>query len=463
LASTTTAADSFGRLRRILGVGFGLAVNIGSMIGVGILRSPGLVAGHLHTVAMILAVWILGGLYTLVGASCLTELGALLPQAGGYYVYARRAFGDAVGFAVGWTDWITYCAVLGYVSIGMSEFLARLVPAAAGAQRPIAIAILVGFVGLQWAGVRISSWFQEWTTALKFLAFLALVVAALVMSASSESTGAETVTFVRLAPLTLSGLVAALQVVTITYAGWQSALYFTEEDRDPVKNLPRAMIGGVIAVIAIYLLVNVALVVIVPIPELARATLPAAEAAARIAGARGAQIIIVLSLISLPPLLNAILMIGTRILYALGRDGLLWPRLAAVNPRGTPGVATLATTAVGIALIATGTFERLVALTAFYLALNYAAACLALVVLRRREPSLPRPLRAWGYPWSAALVVAGALAFLAGVVIADTRATVTALGLLALGLVVHAMLPRRWRSGAPLAATVPTARVVDRD
>ena len=153
-----------------------------------------------------------------------------------------------------------------------------------------------------------------------------------------------------------------------------------------------------------------------------------------------------LSLISLPPLLNAILMIGTRILFALGRDGLLWPRLAAVNPRGTPGVATLATTAVAIVLIATGTFERLVALTASYLALNYAAACLALVVLRRREPSLPRPLRAWGYPWSAALVVAGALAFLVGVVIADARATVTALGLLAFGLVLHAVLPRRWRS-----------------
>ena len=468
MTTTTTAADSFGRLRRILGVGFGLAVNIGSMIGVGILRSPGLVAGHLHTVAMILAVWILGGLYTLVGASCMTELGALLPQAGGYYVYARRAFGDRVGFAVGWTDWITYCAVLGYVSIGMSEFLAQLVPAAAGAQRAIAIAILVGFVGLQWAGVRISSWFQEWTTALKFLAFLGLVVAALVVSGAgghAEGTGAD-VTFVRVAPLTLSGLVAALQVVTITYAGWQSALYFTEEDRDPVKNLPRAMIGGVIAVIAIYLLVNLALVAIVPIPDLARATLPAAEAASRIAGPRGGQIIILLSLISLPPLLNAILMIGTRILFALGRDGLLWPRLAAVNPRGTPGFATLATTAVAIVLIATGTFERLVALTAFYLAFNYAAACLALVVLRRREPSLPRPLRAWGYPWSAGIVVAGALAFLIGVVIADTRAAVIAVGLLAIGLVLHAVLPRRWRSGAPPApppaASVPTARVVDR-
>jgi len=259
--------------------------------------------------------------------------------------------------------------------------------------------------------------------------------------------------------LTLSGVIAALQAVVITYAGWQSALYFTEEDRNPTRNLPRAMIGGVVAVIGIYLLVNLALLVILPAATLASSALPASDAAQAIVGPRGGQIITVLCVVSLVPLLNAIMMIGTRILFALGRDGLLWPRLAAVNARGTPGVATLATTAVAIVLIATGTFERLVALTAFYLALNYAATCLALIVLRRREPSLPRPLRAWGYPWSAAVVAAGALAFLVGVVIADTGATVAALGGLAVGLVLHAVLPRRWRSHEP---AVPPARVVDR-
>src|SRR5262249_35280401 len=155
-----------------------------------------------------------------VGASCMTELGAMLPQAGGYYVYARRAFGDWVGFAVGWTDWITYCLVLGYVSIGMSEFLAQLVPAAAGAQRAIAIAILVGFVGLPGAGGGIASCFRECTPPLKFLASLALVAAALGLSGHSDAGLPGPA-----APLTLSGLIAALQVVTITYAGWQSALY----------------------------------------------------------------------------------------------------------------------------------------------------------------------------------------------------------------------------------------------
>jgi APA family basic amino acid/polyamine antiporter len=429
------AGDSIGRLRRILGVGFGLAVNIGSTIGIGILRAPGLVAGPLHTAGAILAVWVVGGLYTLLGASCLTELGTMLPQAGGYYVYARRAFGDWVGFAVGWTDWITYCAVLGYVSIGMADFLGVLVPAVARAPRKTAIVILVAFVGLQWAGVRISSRFQEWTTAIKFLAFLALVIAALALAGTGGAAAAAAAP----EPIGLAGVIGALQVVVITYAGWQSALYFTEEDRNPVKNLPRAMIGSVVAVIIIYVLVNLALLAIVPIPELAGSKLPAADAAQRIVGDRGGQIITALSLISLPPLLNAIMMIGTRILFALGRDGLLWSRTAQVNARGTPGVATIATTNVAIILIATGTFERLVAFVAFYLALNYAICCLALVVLRRREPAAPRPHRAWGYPASAGIVVGGAFAFLVAALIADTATTLAALGLLAVGLAIHAV------------------------
>jgi basic amino acid/polyamine antiporter, APA family len=439
LAGTTTRSDhATGRLRRILGVGFGLAVTIGSMVGVGILRAPGPVADQLRQPGVIIAAWILGGLYTLLGAICLTELGAMVPRAGGYYVYARRAFGDWVGFAVGWTDWITYCAVLGYVSIAMAEFLGTLIPELAGDVRPVAIGLLVGFAGLQWAGLRISSRFQEWTTALKCLAFLALIIAGLVMS--GRGPGAATAATAAAASPSLRGLVGALQIVVITYAGWQSALYFTEEDRDAARNLPRAMIGGVVAVLVIYVLVNVALLAILPVPELARAKLPAADAAQAIVGRGGLQIITILSLVSLPPLLNAIMMIGTRILFALGRDRLFWSRTADVNAGGTPGVAALVTTAVAILLIGVfGSFQRLVAIAACFLSINYAICCLALVVLRAREPATARPFRAWGYPWSAVLVIAGALAFLGAAVLGDPKTTTTALGVLAVGLVGYAV------------------------
>lgn len=415
-----------GHLLRILGLGFNVAVIIGSTLGIGILRAPGPVAAQFHEGLMIVAIWVLGGLYTLLGSVCLTELGAMIPQAGGYYVYARRAFGDWVGFAVGWTDWVTYCAVLGYVAIGMAELLGVLVPALAAAARPIAIALLVGFVVLQWIGLRVSSRFQEWATALKCLAFLVLVVAGLVMSGPVSSPTP--------APQP-PGLVAALQLVIITYGGWQSALYFVEENHDPNRNLPRAMIGGVVAVIAIYVLVNFSLLAILPIPDLAKAILPAAEAARVIAGPRGGELVTALSIISLPPMLNAILMIGTRILFAMGRDRLLWSRAAAVNTGGTPSMATLATSIVAVILIGTGTFQRVGAVAAFFFASNCCISCLALIALRRREPLAPRPYRAWCYPWSAMTVCIGTLAFLVDVVITDPTTAITAMSLLAVGII----------------------------
>jgi APA family basic amino acid/polyamine antiporter len=420
-------------LRRILGVGFGLAVTIGGTIGVGILRTPSLIAAQLPDRFSILLVWVVGGLYTLLGAVCLAELGTAVPQAGGYYVYARRALGDAVGFAVGWTDWLTYCAVLAYLSIAIGEFLVVLVPSLSGFEKVIAIATLVGFVGLQWAGLRVSSWFQEWTTAVKCLAFLALVVACLAMAGGTSSAAATSTAAVP--PATMTGVIVALQAVVIAFGGWQGALYFAEEDRNPQANLPKAMIGGVLAVIVIYVLVNAAVLAVLPIPDLARSMLAAADAARVVFGERGGQLITVLSILSLVPLLNAIMMIGTRILFALGRDGLFWSRAASVNAGGTPVVATLVTTILAIGLIATGTFQQLVALVSCFLAANYCICCIALVVLRKREPSLARPFRAWGYPWSAAVVVIGAVIFLMGVLIGDTVNGLIALGLLSAGLI----------------------------
>jgi APA family basic amino acid/polyamine antiporter len=436
-----------GALFRILGVGFGLAVIVGSTLGIGILRTPGLVAAQLSSPSAILAVWVLGGLYTLLGSVCFTELGTALPQAGGYYVYARRAFGDTVGFAVGWTDWLTYGFVLGYVSIAIGEFSAELAPALRPGTKAVAAATLVGFTLLQWAGVRVSSRFQETTTALKFLAFLALVGASFVHAAAAPPAAAAPGPPLPAAGLV--GLVVALQSVVITYGGWQSALYFTEEDKDPVRNLPRSMIGGVLSVLLVYLLVNAALLAVLPVAALARSTLPAADAARAIFGEGSGRIMTLLSLVSLPPLLNAILMIGTRILFALGRDGLAPRAGASVGARGTPVAATFATAAVGALLVATGTFQELVAVASFFLAVNYCVCCLALFVLRRREPRLVRPFRAWGYPWTAAIVLLGATAFLIGVLWGDTRTAVRALVLLGMGLAGHAVSRRRTAPGEP--------------
>lgn len=434
-----SAAPAPRGLRRVLGLGFGLAVIVGATLGIGILRTPGLIAGQLPTPSAVLLVWIVGGVYTLVGAVCFAEFGTMLPKEGGYYVYARHAFGDTIGFAVGWTDWLSYCAVLGYVSIGFADFVRVLLPSLAPPVTVVAVAVLVGLVGLQLAGVQVSSRFQQAATAVKFLAFVLLVLAAFALHGLSLPPASG-------APVsTAAGLVFALQAVVITYGGWQSALYFSEEDRNPEANIPRSMIGGVVAVIVVYLLVNLALLSLLPLSDLAASTLPAADAAGLVAGPAGHLIITLLSLISLPPMLNAIVMIGTRILFAMGRDGLLWRKTAEVGAGGTPTTAMLVTTAVAVLGIVSGTFQRLVAITAFFLLVNYAICCVGLIVLRQREPERPRPFRAWGYPWSAIVVLGGAAAMVIGTLVGDTVNGAWALALLGAGLVGHAAMRRRRR------------------
>jgi len=429
--------ETSSRLRRVLGVGFGLAVSVGGTIGVGILRTPGLVAGQLHSASTILFLWIAAGLYTLLGANCLTELGVMLPQAGGYYVYVRRAFGNTAGFAVGWTDWLMYCSILAYLSIAIAEFMAVIGLIPSSAIRFVAVAILVAIVGLQWLGIRISSQFQEVTTSLKCVAFLALVAMCLILPARGDASAGVA------SSMTFSGLLIALQAIVITYGGWQSPLYFVEEDRDPSRNLPRTMMGGVLSVMGIYLLVNIALLKILPMSELSGATLPAADAARVISGPHGRDLITILSVISLVPLLNAVMMMGTRVVFAIGRDRLFWSRTSTVNAGGTPDTATLLTTAIAVGLIVTGTFERLIAMTSFFLMANYSLSCLALIVLRRREPDLRRPYRAWLYPWSVWVVMVGGVIFLVAMLFGDLFNGLAALGLFAVGLIGRAVVTRR--------------------
>jgi APA family basic amino acid/polyamine antiporter len=330
-----------------------------------------------------------------------------------------------------------YCSILGYLSIAIAEFIAALGLVPGDAIRFLAVLILIGIVALQWLGIRISSQFQEVTTSLKCVAFLALVSACLLVPTSGHALARMP------SAITFGGLIVALQAIVITYGGWQSPLYFIEEDRDPARNLPRTMIGGVLSVIGIYLLVNIALLKILPMSELSGATLPAADAARVIAGAHGRNLIILLSVVSLVPLLNAVTMMGTRVIFGLGRDQLFWSRTSTVNAGGTPDTATLLTGAVAVGLIATGTFLRLIAMTSFFLAANYSLCCVALVVLRRREPDLPRPCRAWGYPWSVCLVTAGSVTFLVGMFVGDMLNGLAALGLLAVGLLGRALLTRR--------------------
>jgi APA family basic amino acid/polyamine antiporter len=430
--------ETHGRLLRLLGVSFGIAVTVGGTVGAGILRTPGMVAEELGSYGAIVLVWVLGGIYSLLGTVSVCELGTALPSAGGWYVYARRVFGEYAGFVVGWCDWIAQSSALAFLATALGEYTVALAPGLAGTHKLIAVATLTAFALIQWRGLRSSSRVQEATSLVKGVAFLAFVAVCFLAApaAAAPSPGLPE-------PLRIVPFILALQAVIVTYDGWYSAIYFTEEDRDPGRNLPRSAFGGVLATLAIYLLVNLALLQVLPISEIAGSQLPAAVAAARIFGERGGTVITLLSLISLFSIVNAVMLLATRIVFAMSRDGLLFAGASRVNERGTPALA-LAFTAAGAALlVASGTFERLVAMAAIFFVVVYVSGFLAIFLLRRREPDLPRPFRVWGYPWTTGIALAGSLLFLVGNSLSDPENTLYALALIALSYPLYALLRSR--------------------
>jgi basic amino acid/polyamine antiporter, APA family len=466
MSSTLSAASaSAGRkpgLLRILGVGFGIAVIFGGTVGVGILRLPGAVAAQLGNYWLILLAWMVGGLYALLGSISVTELGAMLPQAGGFYVYARRAFGSFAGFAAGWGDWLNNCAVLAYASITAAEYLGQLWRGDLlhHHQTAVALGILAIFTFLQWTGVRSGSGAQKLASSVTAAALLALVVAIFLHSGKNANFNlAGAAPSIQLPAGFFAGiaaLVAALRSVIVTYDGWYEAIYFTEEDADPARNLPKIMIGGVTLVIAMYLLINMALLHVLTIPQLAASKLPAADAAQIIFGKTSGQFMVALSLLTLLGLINSVLLGATRIIFAISRDGLFASAAASVSAGGTPRSALLLTSLAAMVLVASATFDRIIAIAAIFFVANYAASYAALLVLRRTAPELPRPFRAWGYPWSTLLVLAGSLLFLAGAVKSDIKNSLTAICILGASAPAYIFmvkrkerLPERPRPGAP--------------
>ncbi len=420
-----------GRLLRVLGVGFGLAVIIGNTIGAGIFRAPGEIAGHLPNAWLFLSVWVVGGLYAFLGAISIAELGAMLPRSGGQYVFARYALGEYAGFIVGWSDWLSSCGSTAAVSIVVGEFSGALFPVLTGQATLVAAIVAILFALLQWRGIVWGSTVQNATSLLKALAFMVLIVAAFLLGGKAATGSSGNLT----APAGLvlvAAFVYALQSVIYTYDGWTGVVYFSEEVERPGRDIPRALFGGVLSVIAIYLLVNLALLYVLPISKIAGQGFAAGLAAEEIFGRHGDTVFRSLTIISMLSAINALHLMATRVLFAMSRDGLFARRAAVVNEGGTPTLALLMSAIVAVLFIAFGqTFGKVITLLAFFFVANYALSFISVFVLRRREPDKERPYRAWGYPWTTALALVGSILFLAGAVRTDTRNSVYALLLLA--------------------------------
>jgi basic amino acid/polyamine antiporter, APA family len=414
-------------------------VLIGNTILIGILRTPGDVAAQLPSPALFIGVWVIGGLYALLGAISLAEPGAMLARSGGQYVIVRRGLGEYPAFVVGWSDWISTCGPVALGGMVFTEYLEPLMPALAGRRVPVGVALVLLFGLLLWRGIRIGDLSQQILSAAKALAFGSLIAVCLLAPVPS-STAASPIVGSGALPsgvALFTAIVLALQAVIYTYDGWTGPLYFGEETRNPGHGIPRSMVLGVLLVILIYVLVNVAFVRVLGMSRMAGDPFVAASAGEALFGARGDLVIRLLVLVSILSGMNACALMAPRILLAMSRDRLLPAALETVNAGGTPSVAHWTSIAVAAGLIVSGTVNSVLALCAFFFVANYTLSFLSVFALRRNEPDTPRPWRVPGFPFTTGLALLGSLAFLTGSVVSDWSNSWKSLLLLALSYPVY--------------------------
>jgi APA family basic amino acid/polyamine antiporter len=434
-----------GALHRVLGLGFGIAIVIGNAVSA-TFNTSAQVAQVLADGTLILLAWGVGGLYAFLGANAQAELGAMLPLEGGPYAYARHAYGEYGGFIVGWADWIANSAAVAAFTLLIGQSMAEIWPPVGRASGSIAAGAVIAFAALNWIGIRVGDGAQKAMSALWALVLVAFVVAAFAWRGPFPGGPAAPALAAGGHPGTLTAFLVAQRFVLYAYAGWNAPLYLAEEHRDAGRHLPRAMFGGVALMMALYLLVNAALLRVLPIEPLRSSTLPLVTATRDLAGEGAAAALVVLTVIALLGGLNANILSTPRTLFAMARDGLFARRAAAVNRGGTPGVALWITAGAILAFIASGTYDDLLSVFASVSVANDMLLVLAVFVLRRREPERPRPHRTWGYPWTPLVLLAVDLALGVGLVVGSPVQTLWALALLGCSVPAY-LLVRRSRRG----------------
>lgn len=407
------------QLKKSLGLGFGIAILIGGTIGVGILRTPGAIAGMLDNYWLIISCWFLGGLYILIGANSYAELATMLPKAGGSYNYIKRAFGNYAGFLSGWFDYITNAIPPAFYCIVISEYLVILFPSLESQSTVIAIAFLVAFTLLHVSGVKSGSIIQQLTSIIKVLFFVALIVACFMYSGLKFNPIEKGTPFFEMG--VIFGFFKSLQLIIGTYDGWYAVCFFAEEDKNPSKNIPKSLYTGAIIVIVIYVLINMAFFQVLPVSALANSPLVASDVAKVVFGNNGSIIVTVIAIFSLISILNAYMMIPARILFGLSRDGFFIQQGTRINKGGTPIVTLLISSLFSLFLISIGSFEILFSFGTFMSVIVWGLAYCALIKLRTKEPNLPRPYLSWGYPWTSILMILATLTLLMGFAYSDTK------------------------------------------
>jgi APA family basic amino acid/polyamine antiporter len=442
-------------LERRLGPFDAAAIIVANVIGGGILfRSPA-VAAAVPDAPWFLLSWVAGGVLAFMGAMAYAELAALRPKAGGEYVYLREAFGGLAGFLTGWTSFVAgFSGAMAASAVFLIVTLDRFVPGVANGSPLLAIpipltsgavtfsvhtlaasAVIIVAALIHIRGVGPGRVASNLLTTLKIVAFVLFIAFGLTAGTGSPSNVAQSV-----GPVTVTGWLFAFIPVMFTYSGWNAASYMAEEIRDPGRNVPRALIIGTLAVIAIYLLMNVLYLYVIPIGELAtlggRSVLDVV--ADRLLGPSAGNIMAIVAIVSLAAGINAWTFAGPRVYFAMARDNAFFKGAARVHPKyKTPAASIAAQAALAIALVLTGSLDAIANYVGFAITLFAGAAVAAVFVLRAREPHAPRPFKALGYPWTPAIFVLVSLAIVVNAIYSDPRVTGTGALIIAAGIPLY--------------------------
>lgn len=437
MTNQRTADQPAERLELVRGLGpwASMAIVVGTMIGTGIFLKPAEMAREGGSVSVVFAAWIVGAVLSIFGALSYAELGAAIPEAGGEYAYLRIGFGPLWGFLFGWMHSIVgRPASAASIAAGMMRFLSFYIPAVASPiftlhiaipgltswikpydfeftwAQPLAVFWLALMTGVNYLGVRLGGAVQVVLTLIKITSILIVIGVAFLLPAGVAN-GADPVWPVAANAGVLSAFLAALAAALWAYDGWEDLNLVGSEVKEPQKNFPRALLGGVSLVALIYLLFNAACLVVLPFDGVASSKHVASDVIEKLLGHGAAGWITLAMVISALGSLNSSVLSGARVPYAMARDGIFFRIADGIHPKyRTPGRALIFQGVLASIMALSGSFEELTNLYIFAGWIFYGLAVVALFRLRKTQPDLPRPFRCWGYPWVPGLFVIGALA-----------------------------------------------------
>jgi APA family basic amino acid/polyamine antiporter len=437
-------------LERRLGPWDAAAIVVSNVIGVGIFITPGFIATLLPNRAAILGVWAIGGALALFGALAYAELAARQPEAGGEYVYLREAFGGLAAFLTGWTSFVAgFSGAIAAGGVGVAAYLDRLVPGVGNAtpiaawhvgplyatlsvRAIVAIGIIVALALVQMRGLGLGRVLQNSLTTLKVSALLIFAAVGFLVTRAGGQPA-----FSSDSPVRATSWLLALVPVMFSYSGWNAAVYVAEEIRQPVRNVPRALMIGTVATVALYLALNALYLRVVPQAQFLGGIAVGEVAAERLFGSAAGVLFAVVAVVILLSSLSAMTTAGPRVYFAMARDGAFVPAAARVHPRyRTPAIAIIAQALWSSLLVLSGTFEQLLTYTGFGVILFSALAVLSLFFVRRsaREAAV---FRAWGYPWAPALFCIVGFAIVMNTIVKDPAVASKGLAAMAAGVPIY--------------------------